>query len=116
MESLPSAVTALDSQRGCAVLTDTRRQEAEFAAMHESRAAGSGNRIYCVPKFVAQREVAAAYACADAYFTGARLSELKPRHVVVCRLRICVFFEMNEVSRGKLRLRTAAAIDTTVGK
>ena len=90
MESLPSAVTALDSQRGCAVLTDTRRQEAEFAAMHESRAAGSGNRIYCVPKFVAQREVAAAYACADAYFTGARLSELKPRHVVVCRLRICV--------------------------
>ena len=41
----------------CFAIIGAGPQEAEFAALHGTRAPTTGNRIYCVPKFVAQTEV-----------------------------------------------------------
>lgn len=41
----------------CFAIIGAGQQEGEFAAMHGSREPTTGNRIYCVPKFVAQTEV-----------------------------------------------------------
>ena len=41
----------------CFAIIGAGPQEAVFARMHGTRAPTTGNRIYCVPKFVAQTEV-----------------------------------------------------------
>ena len=53
-------------------------QEEDFAALHGQplTAGGGSNRVYCVPKFVSQAEVAAAYCAADAYFSGSEFETL----------------------------------------
>ena len=52
-------------------------QEEDFAALHGQPLTGGGsNRVYCVPKFVSQAEVAAAYCAADGYFSGSEFETL----------------------------------------
>ena len=60
----------------CFAIIGAGPQEAALAVLHGQRLGKADNMVHCVPEFVGQPQVAAAYCAADAYFTGSEFETL----------------------------------------